>query len=94
MINLFLSAGLLVLLAAPAHATLIDRGGGLIYDDVLDITWLQDASLGGKLNWNDAVAWADTFMFGGFDDWRLPSMDVNHDMTRVNCGFRLEDGLP
>jgi hypothetical protein len=28
-----------------SHATLIDRGGGLIYDDVLDITWLQNANL-------------------------------------------------
>lgn len=27
-----------------ANATLWDRGGGLIYDDVLDITWLQDAN--------------------------------------------------
>ena len=24
--------------ALPAHATLFDRGGGLIYDDVLDVT--------------------------------------------------------
>ena len=31
--------------ASPAHATLFDRGGGLIYDDVLNITWLQDATL-------------------------------------------------
>jgi hypothetical protein len=27
-----------------AHSTLQDRGGGLIYDDVLDITWLQNAN--------------------------------------------------
>ena len=30
---------------APAGATLIDRGNGLIYDDHLNITWLQDANL-------------------------------------------------
>ena len=28
-----------------AQAELHDRGNGLIYDDVLDITWLQDANL-------------------------------------------------
>ena len=28
-----------------AQAVLFDRGGGLIYDDVFDITWLQDANL-------------------------------------------------
>jgi hypothetical protein len=27
-----------------ARAALIDRGGGLVYDDVLDVTWLRDAS--------------------------------------------------
>jgi hypothetical protein len=34
-----------LILALPAQAALIDRGGGLIYDDVLNITWLQDANL-------------------------------------------------
>jgi hypothetical protein len=28
-----------------AQAALHDRGGGLIYDDVLNVTWLQDANL-------------------------------------------------
>lgn len=27
-----------------ANATLYERGGGLIYDDFLAITWLQDAN--------------------------------------------------
>jgi hypothetical protein len=26
------------------QAALLDRGGGLIYDDILDVTWLQDAN--------------------------------------------------
>ncbi len=30
--------------AGTAQAGLIDLGGGLIYDDVLDLTWLQDAN--------------------------------------------------
>jgi hypothetical protein len=39
-------AGVLAVgLAVPAQAALFDRGGGLIYDDVLDVTWLQDANL-------------------------------------------------
>jgi len=51
-------AGVLALgLAAPAQAALFDRGGGLIYDDVLDITWLQDANL----------AASNTFGVGGID---------------------------
>jgi hypothetical protein len=50
-------------------AALYDRGGGLIYDDVLDVTWLQDANYAatsgyddsdslGRMNWDDAMAWA------------------------------------
>lgn len=31
-------------LTLSANAALFDRGNGLIYDDVLDITWLQDAN--------------------------------------------------
>jgi hypothetical protein len=64
-----------------ASAGLIDRGGGMIYDDVLNITWLQDANYArssgydsdGRMNWNDAMAWADGLIYGGFDNWRLPT---------------------
>ena len=80
-----LMACLLVGLTGAANATLIDRGGGMIYDDVLDITWLQDANLGGSMDGDDSVAWADSLIFGGFDDWRLASMDVNGDDLVVDC---------
>ncbi len=33
-----------------AQAALHDRGNGLIYDDVLDVTWLQDANLAATRN--------------------------------------------
>ena len=36
-----------LLFGSTASATLIDRGGGLIYDTDLDITWLQDANYAG-----------------------------------------------
>lgn len=35
----------LLLAAGPAHAALHDRGAGLVYDDALNVTWLQDADL-------------------------------------------------
>ncbi|MDZ7753839.1 MAG: PEP-CTERM sorting domain-containing protein [Gammaproteobacteria bacterium] len=85
-----------LMLPGAASATLIDRGGGLIYDDVLDITWLRDAnyaftsgfaaanlesdggtddiSADGRMGWDAAVAWADDLVFGGYDDWRLPTL--------------------
>ena len=34
----------LSVLTLSANAALYDRGNGLIYDDILDITWLQDAN--------------------------------------------------
>ncbi len=73
-----LAAGLFTV---SAQAALYDRGNGLIYDDVLDITWMQDANYAqttgydadGLMTWADANAWADQLSYGGFDDWRLAS---------------------
>jgi hypothetical protein len=59
-----------------AFAGLIDRGNGMIYDDVQDITWLQDANLAGTtMTWDEAMAWAENLEYGGFDNWRLFSAD-------------------
>ncbi|MDI6764623.1 MAG: DUF1566 domain-containing protein [Thermodesulfobacteriota bacterium] len=66
---------------SPTHATLWDRGGGLIYDDVLNITWLQDANYAqtsgydanGRMTWDAARTWAESLVYGGYSDWRLPS---------------------
>ena len=103
-------------LNGTAQAALYDRGGGLIYDSALNITWLQDANyaatelsdaranaiitavnaanpswLGGHvmaasdfpksgslylgfMTWWGAMAWADQLVYGGFSDWRLPTV--------------------
>ena len=81
-----------------AHAALIDRGGGLIYDDVLNVTWLQDANYAktsgydadGEMTWSWAVRWADELSY--YDsvrgtthtDWRLPTII---DTGAVGCDF-------
>ena len=39
-----LVACLFVVISSSSHAALYDRGNGLIYDDVLDVTWMQDAN--------------------------------------------------
>ena len=55
-----------------AQAGLIDRGNGMIYDTELDITWIQDATLSDLIgSYDQAVAWADQLVYGGYDDWRL-----------------------
>jgi hypothetical protein len=78
-----------VLASASAQATLYDRGGGLIYDDVLKITWLEDANYAktsgydgdGRMNWGAAKAWAaglsyfDSLRNVTWSDWRLPTVN-------------------
>jgi len=83
-----------MVLATHSQAALFDRGGGLIYDDTLNITWLQDANYSktsgydadGQMNWADAAAWADGLSYHDsvrnvtYTDWRLPkTFDIGGD---------------
>lgn len=78
MAGLVLVAGLV---SGAAQASLVDRGGGMIYDDVLNVTWLQDANYAktsgydadGLMTWNVANDWATNLVYGGYNDWRLAS---------------------
>jgi hypothetical protein len=82
----FAVSAALVVSALSAQATLVDRGGGMIYDTELNITWLQDWNYAktsgytgvgvfadGTMTWDAAVKWADDLVYGGFSDWRLPT---------------------
>jgi hypothetical protein len=61
--------------AAPAHATLIDYGAGLIYDTVQDLTWLDPSyAQPPHTTWHGASAWVADLTYEGYDDWRLPRM--------------------
>jgi hypothetical protein len=94
---LLLSVSLLVSLGAqPANALLIDLGGGMIYDTDYDLTWLQDADYSrtsgfdadGFMTWNEAMDWASGLVYGGLDDWRLPSafdLDGSGPCFGLNC---------
>ena len=90
---------ILFFIVVPAQAELIDRGGGLIYDDVQDLTWLQDAnypvtsghSVDGKFQSHAARQWAadlsyyDSVRDVWWRDWRLPNMDINSDIISAVC---------
>jgi hypothetical protein len=76
-IILTLAVSLFLALITSTHAELIDRGNGLIYDNDLNITWLQDANYSGlTFTWDEANFWATNLVFQGFDDWRLPVSDA------------------
>ena len=75
---------LTLIITTPLRAELWARGSGLIYDDILDITWLGHANYFGKtMVWNEAMSWADNFVFQGYSDWRLPASDTS--CTGKNC---------
>ncbi|MGR8930686.1 MAG: hypothetical protein ACU836_08590 [Gammaproteobacteria bacterium] len=83
-----------------AQASLVDRGGGLIYDDVLNVTWLQDAnyaqtsgySATGKLDWNSAQDWAANLVYHDsvrnvdYSDWRLA---YNTPVNGINFNYSI-----
>jgi len=81
-------------LLSTANANLEARAGGMVYDDVLDITWLADANYAqtsgydsdGKMNFDEANTWAAGLSYGGYDDWRLPTA-LNQDGSGPCFGY-------
>lgn len=78
-----------------AHAALVDLGNGLVYDQSRELTWLQDWNQGagsfdddgefaadGLMTWGSAQRWADSLVYAGHDDWRLPTSDL---CSGFNC---------
>ncbi len=59
------------------------------YDTALNITWLRNANENGQMNWNDANTWANNLSFGGYTDWRLPTMV---DTGTAGCNFSYGGG--
>ena len=79
------AVAVIVMASGATQAALMDRGGGLIYDTVLNVTWLQDANYAktsgydadGRMSWGAANAWASKLVFHDsvrnveYSDWRL-----------------------
>jgi len=100
-----LAAGLILgMNSYAAQANLFDRGGGLIYDDVLNVTWLQDANYAktsgydadGLMDWTSANNWAANLVYHDsvrnvdYSDWRLPTR--RDDLSNTVCVYSLECG--
>lgn len=60
----------------------LDNGDGTITDNATGLTWMQvdsghlKAGEGGdgRLNWPQALEWAENLTYAGHSDWRLPSV--------------------
>lgn len=91
----------MMIVSSNAGAALIDRGGGLIYDSDLNITWLSNASYAvtsgfdadGQMTWYQAASWIQSLNNSGFlgaSGWRLPRADAtcgaNYNCTTSEMG--------
>jgi len=65
--------------SASAHATLVDNGDGTVTETDTNLMWLKNANTPGLINWGDATDWADTLVFAGYRNWRLPTTDETCD---------------
>ena len=86
--------------AASAQAALVNRGGGMIYDTTQNLTWLADMNYArtsgydadGRMTWAAAGEWANNLVYGGFSDWRLPTL--NSGDTSCSENFNAGGGFP
>jgi len=83
------AAAAVLTLSGAAQAALVDRGGGMVYDTVQNITWLQNWNTNGLMNWTTANDWANNLVHGGFDDWRLPTTNTT---VSSNCDSNFNPG--
>jgi len=80
---LYLFGVIVFVSVGTTQAALWDRGGGLIYNDALDVTYMQNANYAGQeiLSYVDAEAWVESLEYYDsvrnetWDDWRLPSLN-------------------
>jgi hypothetical protein len=60
----------------------VDNGDGTVTDRATGLTWMQvdsghlraGRSGDGRLDWSEALAWAENLQYAGHDDWRLPNV--------------------
>ena len=84
--------GVLALTGTSAPATLVDYGGGLIYDTDRNLTWLQQPN-NTPMNWYQAISWAEGLSYHDpvrdvtWTGWRLPTaLEPNGADPNLNVG--------
>lgn len=51
----------------------VDKGDGTITDNATGLMWMQNDN-GAAVLWEEALSYAEAYNFGGYSDWRLPSV--------------------
>lgn len=49
--------------------------GVMVTDRLTGLMWMKNANIKGKLTFEDALKFCDSFSTGGFNDWRLPTIN-------------------
>ena len=84
--------------SVPASATPIET---IIIDSGTGLEWVADANYSktsgydsdGLMTWAKAMAWADGLVYGGYNDWRLPTSDYcnGYDCKKSEYGHLFYD---
>lgn len=64
--------------------------GKLVLDSVSGLSWVRnpvDAGLSGGTLWEDAITASENLVYGGFDDWRLPTRNELHSIIDYTRGI-------
>ena len=102
------ATALIILMTFASKAELIYRGNDMFYDTRNDITWIGDGKIAqtlgfdddGLLQFNAATRFVESLSYGGFDDWRLPTLvvrdtnlsgtdDCDFSYANTDCGYNL-----
>ncbi len=67
----------------------IDNSDGTLSDRATGLMWMEEDSgsfsvgdmADGTLDWEQALAWADSLVYAGYDDWRLPDAKELHSIV-------------
>ncbi|MDD2734423.1 MAG: DUF1566 domain-containing protein [Desulfuromonadaceae bacterium] len=66
--------GKTMILPQPLLVLFVPAKDGLLVRDLsTGLLWARDAAIGGRMDWDAAMAKAKQFNFAGFSDWRLPT---------------------
>jgi len=85
--RIILISTILILMAVPAFAALVDNGDGTITDTDRNLMWYDFTYYAS--DWNDANNWAESLYVAGFDDWRdsgLLSRTRRQELERIEHG--------
>jgi hypothetical protein len=86
---------------ASPRVRFTDNGDGTVTDNLTGLMWAKNANMGGVMNWNSAIDYADNLFLGAagcgltWNDWRLPNRNEQNSLIDAsNYNPALPGGHP